>query len=131
RDAGQHDLVQDGETGVPGDLQGLLDDGVGQTVVLQVHLDGGDALLGTGHLEVHLAVEVLHALDVDEGGEGAVVVLNQAAGDAGHRGLDGHAGIHQGQGGAAEDRKSTRLNSSHVSISYAVFCLKKDTTGFI
>src|SRR5699024_11981705 len=26
---------------------------------------------------------------------------------------------------ASEDRKSTRLNSSHVSISYAVFCLKK------
>src|SRR5437868_11547601 len=25
----------------------------------------------------------------------------------------------------APDRKSTRLNSSHVSISYAVFCLKK------
>src|SRR5690625_5762155 len=24
-----------------------------------------------------------------------------------------------------EDRKSTRLNSSHVAISYAVFCLKK------
>src|SRR5438067_13871187 len=27
-----------------------------------------------------------------------------------------------------EDRKSTRLNSSHVSISYAVFCLKKKNT---
>src|SRR5436309_12268794 len=26
---------------------------------------------------------------------------------------------------AASDRKSTRLNSSHVKISYAVFCLKK------
>src|SRR5690348_18420895 len=26
---------------------------------------------------------------------------------------------------ATEDRKSTRLNSSHPSISYAVFCLKK------
>src|SRR5690349_22634152 len=26
---------------------------------------------------------------------------------------------------ADEDRKSTRLNSSHVEISYAVFCLKK------
>src|SRR5690606_41807796 len=26
-----------------------------------------------------------------------------------------------------EDRKSTRLNSSHVKISYAVFCLKKNT----
>src|SRR5690625_5639648 len=29
--------------------------------------------------------------------------------------------VHQG------DRKSTRLNSSHVAISYAVFCLKKKT----
>src|SRR5690348_18152705 len=28
----------------------------------------------------------------------------------------------------AEDRKSTRLNSSHPSISYAVFCLKKKKT---
>src|SRR6267143_6158405 len=27
--------------------------------------------------------------------------------------------------GGARDRKSTRLNSSHSSISYAVFCLKK------
>src|SRR6267378_1641735 len=27
----------------------------------------------------------------------------------------------------AVDRKSTRLNSSHVEISYAVFCLKKKT----
>src|SRR5690625_5330488 len=27
----------------------------------------------------------------------------------------------------AGDRKSTRLNSSHVAISYAVFCLKKKT----
>src|SRR3712207_7756990 len=28
---------------------------------------------------------------------------------------------------AGEDRKSTRLNSSHANISYAVFCLKKKT----
>src|SRR5215471_20033978 len=28
-------------------------------------------------------------------------------------------------GRSASDRKSTRLNSSHVEISYAVFCLKK------
>src|SRR5690242_21501919 len=28
---------------------------------------------------------------------------------------------------AITDRKSTRLNSSHMSISYAVFCLKKKT----
>src|SRR4051812_16689387 len=29
-----------------------------------------------------------------------------------------------------EDRKSTRLNSSHMSISYAVFCLKKKITSY-
>src|SRR5690242_21432137 len=29
------------------------------------------------------------------------------------------------------DRKSTRLNSSHMSISYAVFCLKKKKCGLI
>src|SRR3712207_7322348 len=28
-----------------------------------------------------------------------------------------------------EDRKSTRLNSSHANISYAVFCLKKKQTS--
>src|SRR3712207_8808930 len=28
------------------------------------------------------------------------------------------------------DRKSTRLNSSHANISYAVFCLKKKTKAF-
>src|SRR5699024_11568487 len=32
---------------------------------------------------------------------------------------------HFSAGSFCEDRKSTRLNSSHVSISYAVFCLKK------
>src|SRR3954471_2057469 len=31
------------------------------------------------------------------------------------------------RGDARADRKSTRLNSSHVEISYAVFCLKKTT----
>src|SRR3712207_8825178 len=30
-----------------------------------------------------------------------------------------------------EDRKSTRLNSSHANISYAVFCLKKKTVKMI
>src|SRR3712207_8267384 len=29
----------------------------------------------------------------------------------------------------AQDRKSTRLNSSHANISYAVFCLKKKKTS--
>src|SRR3712207_8959180 len=65
------------------------------------------------------------ALDLGEGGElvGRLLV--------GERGLElglplavgrvGDAGLGLAQG----DRKSTRLNSSHANISYAVFCLKK------
>src|SRR5690242_21419335 len=46
--------------------------------------------------------------------------------------VDVHARALRGQGGervdvGGRDRKSTRLNSSHMSISYAVFCLKKKT----
>src|SRR5690349_23792671 len=33
--------------------------------------------------------------------------------------------VRQPGAGRGQDRKSTRLNSSHVEISYAVFCLKK------
>src|SRR5207253_8931097 len=40
------------------------------------------------------------------------------------RPIDG-GGVLQLDGHGVEDRKSTRLNSSHVAISYAVFCLKK------
>src|SRR5699024_11720360 len=46
-----------------------------------------------------------------------------------HNGKRGLIGLSMGASGAVmmannTDRKSTRLNSSHVSISYAVFCLK-------
>src|SRR5437660_8348150 len=37
----------------------------------------------------------------------------------------GATAIRQQTGTTWQDRKSTRLNSSHVAISYAVFCLKK------
>src|SRR5699024_12837138 len=39
-------------------------------------------------------------------------------------GIEGDV-LQDGLVGVVADRKSTRLNSSHVSISYAVFCLKK------
>src|SRR3989454_6321957 len=39
--------------------------------------------------------------------------------------LDGALGVARRGRTTARDRKSTRLNSSHLVISYAVFCLKK------
>src|SRR5438270_6812360 len=44
------------------------------------------------------------------------------------------AALRHGAGGTvpqSRDRKSTRLNSSHSQISYAVFCLKKKNDDFI
>src|SRR3712207_8756380 len=42
--------------------------------------------------------------------------------------LSGIGGVQREVGAPGlEDRKSTRLNSSHANISYAVFCLKKKT----
>src|SRR2546430_14259731 len=58
-------------------------------------------------------------------------------GDARERGripVTGEAEIVLHQHGSPRDRKSTRLNSSHSQISYAVFCLKKKkftSSGYI
>src|SRR5699024_11218118 len=47
-------------------------------------------------------------------------LANQVGSDVAYS-IAGGTALVEGRG----DRKSTRLNSSHVSISYAVFCLKK------
>src|SRR3712207_8766216 len=68
----------------------------------------------------------------------ANVSTSQAQDELRQRGLARTGGADKrAQGGSAEtdvdvrqgDRKSTRLNSSHANISYAVFCLKKTQTG--
>src|SRR5690348_18066636 len=50
-------------------------------------------------------------------------------GDAGRVSGSIYHGDHDHYEFLTEDRKSTRLNSSHPSISYAVFCLKKKNTS--
>src|SRR5690606_41916498 len=62
----------------------------------------------------------VEALQPDDlGGDRLGLLLGQVLHDLDRRGA---IDVHQ------QDRKSTRLNSSHVKISYAVFCLKKKTT---
>src|SRR3712207_7589925 len=80
---------------------------------------------GVLDLDVALVVELELA---DE--ELAARVVPDRDEHPGDRQLLGRAGADVGQpdtrdGLVAEDRKSTRLNSSHANISYAVFCLKK------
>src|SRR3712207_8482841 len=61
---------------------------------------------------------------LDQRGEllgGALHLVVVELGDLRQHGL-------QGAGVLTQDRKSTRLNSSHANISYAVFCLKKKNT---
>src|SRR5690242_21314070 len=62
--------------------------------------------------------------------QGGVIAIHQGAAETGPRAL-GHrsilanpcdAGVRELLNARVKDRKSTRLNSSHMSISYAVFC---------
>src|SRR2546427_7881826 len=60
------------------------------------------------------------------GGHGRPRQLLRAAGAGGYRpARDGATAACAAHGTGEGDRKSTRLNSSHSQISYAVFCLKK------
>src|SRR5438445_4175354 len=63
----------------------------------------------------------------DLGITGKDVLLEQGgrAGDRGEGGREVYELLDLGYGRLRRDRKSTRLNSSHANISYAVFCLKK------
>src|SRR5688500_19146967 len=68
------------------------------------------------------------ALPISEGNfdDRALAGERGANGGAHHGGLgDGRVFDTAGTKLVEEDRKSTRLNSSHLVISYAVFCLKK------
>src|SRR5207302_10534205 len=68
-------------------------------------------------------------------GEGAGIIIGHAVDQQNgmldlvrvHERRDLHVHLRGLPQRAALDRKSTRLNSSHVKISYAVFCLKKKT----
>src|SRR3712207_8492652 len=79
-------------------------------------------------LSLHDALPICH----DPGGHampddvGMERVADQPQAHAPEDGVEGIPGERQAV--PAQDRKSTRLNSSHANISYAVFCLKKKKT---
>ena len=87
--------------GLAGLGQRHLHDLAGDALDLDVHLQRGHALLGTGHLEVHVAQVIFIAQDVGQHGE-LVAFLDQAHGDTRHVTLDWHTGIHQRQAAAAD-----------------------------
>src|SRR3712207_6904854 len=62
------------------------------------------------------------------GGAGGVV---GSPGGGARQLAGGHRVVHRGRGAGDGDRKSTRLNSSHANISYAVFCLKKNDVIYL
>src|SRR5437762_9377943 len=68
-----------------------------------------------GSLAFHVSASMIHILLV----VGIVLLFHQG------RYQNSKGGRRAPPSGNARDRKSTRLNSSHRCISYAVFCLKK------
>jgi hypothetical protein len=74
-------------------LQRDLHDLIGDAGDLDVHLHRGDAGLGAGHLEVHVAEVILVAEDVGQDRE-ILAFEDQAHRDARHRALERHARVH-------------------------------------
>src|SRR3712207_8116572 len=68
------------------------------------------------------------AADVDDDRRRSVLAAGAGEGAGLHRQRLGRV---VGRGADPRDRKSTRLNSSHANISYAVFCLKKKKTTLV
>jgi hypothetical protein len=81
-------LAQDMQPAVLGLIERDAHDLLGDAGDLDVHLQRGDAAVGAGHLEVHVAQMILVAQDVGEHGE-ALAFLDQAHGDAGDGFLSG------------------------------------------
>src|SRR5690606_42092819 len=79
-------------------------------------------VVAQGDQGVRAVEEPLVVLETDVGVAGPVV---EAAANGPVGRVDEERVEEEEAGG--EDRKSTRLNSSHVKISYAVFCLEKKT----
>src|SRR5690349_24041636 len=75
---------------------------------------GGDQVLGADE------ARVVRRREADRGADDLV--------RGGSPALEGQVGGDHPGPAQVLDRKSTRLNSSHVEISYAVFCLKKKKT---
>src|SRR5699024_12449412 len=76
-------------------------------------------------LSLHDALPISKLPDIFKVTEGNDVYIAVLAADE-HRVICNHRSRRRLQmTRCSSDRKSTRLNSSHVSISYAVFCLKK------
>ncbi|CUT16300.1 hypothetical protein BF49_7380 [Bradyrhizobium sp.] len=94
-------LAEDVDTPILGLAERDLHDLLGDALDLDVHLERGDALLGTGDLEVHVAEMVLVTENVRENRE-ALVFEDQAHRDARGRPLQRHAGVHQRERGAAD-----------------------------
>src|SRR5699024_4767611 len=91
-----------------------------------------DALVRLLERERDAATIEVDVDDLDEDvlvdGDDLLGQIHVALGQLGdvHETLDAVLDAHERtEGDQLGDRKSTRLNSSHVSISYAVFCLKK------
>src|SRR2546426_8304289 len=75
--------------------------------------------------EVRGGLETILVVEDDDQLRRSVKRILEAAGYQIVTAADGLEALENALDGAAQDRKSTRLNSSHLVISYAVFCLKK------
>ena len=100
-----HHLAHDVHSALMSLLESLCKNLVGKTVNLDVHLCGGDAVLGAGYLEVHVAEVILVAENVGKDGVAAIRVLligDKSHSHTGNRLADLNTGVHKSETATAD-----------------------------
>src|SRR5690625_6516116 len=97
-------------------------------------MDGGFKLKNVQTGNYFIRVQYLgygtyyEGIEVDQSIQMEVIELSEEAQTLEEVNISAYRSTGKQKGDTTQDRKSTRLNSSHVAISYAVFCLKKKKT---
>ena len=100
RNAGEH-LTQDLHPCFASLFKRCANDFFADPVDLEIELDPGDSVLGTGDLEVHIAVMVFVTEDVGEEDKAIFFIANQSDADTSNRVGDRNASSHQSQAATA------------------------------
>jgi len=107
----------------------LSEDFLADAFNFNIHLDCGDTVYSTRNLEVHIAEEILQALNIRKNGDFAAFgILDKTHCDTRDGTLDGNAGVHKSKRGAADGSLRSR-SVGRKNFGYESDCVREFVLG--